>query len=176
MKLITRKATLLVILITSVCSFVVLDYEGRFYGIQSLIFNNNFLPDKSSCETDKYEVFRILDMDGFTIAGPGFRMNGSRNKILVIEEYAINNSDIYIRCKTENGIMEDYCLSTNANDSLAKNQIFQLIPHEKNITWRTHLIQKYKILKVLKTLSLCLLLILFLFFVFKCNKKNCTST
>lgn len=30
---------------------------------------------------DDYEIFRILDMDGFRIAGPGFRMNGTNNKI-----------------------------------------------------------------------------------------------
>ena len=72
---------------------VVLDYEGRFYGIQSLIFNNNFLPNNDSFEMDDYEIFRILDMDGFRIAGPGFRMNGTNNKISSIEKYAIYKSN-----------------------------------------------------------------------------------
>ena len=34
---------------------------------------------------DDYEIFRILDMDGFRIAGPGFRMNGTNNKISSIK-------------------------------------------------------------------------------------------
>lgn len=42
---------------------------------------------------DDYEIFRILDMDGFRIAGPGFRMNGTNNKISSIEKYAIYKSN-----------------------------------------------------------------------------------
>lgn len=34
---------------------------------------------------DDYEIFRILDMDGFRIAGPGFRMNGTNNKISIVK-------------------------------------------------------------------------------------------
>lgn len=81
MKRITKEVFLLIIFTGSLFCFVVLDYEGRFYGIQSLIFNNNFLPNNDSFEMDDYEIFRILDMDGFRIAGPGFRMNGTNNKI-----------------------------------------------------------------------------------------------
>lgn len=85
MKRITKEVFLLIIFTGSLFCFVVLDYEGRFYGIQSLIFNNNFLPNNDSFEMDDYEIFRILDMDGFRIAGPGFRMNGTNNKISSIE-------------------------------------------------------------------------------------------
>ena len=93
MKRITKEVFLLIIFTGSLFCFVVLDYEGRFYGIQSLIFNNNFLPNNDSFELDDYEIFRILDMDGFRIAGPGFRMNGTNNKISSIEKYAIYKSN-----------------------------------------------------------------------------------
>ena len=102
MKRITKEVFLLIIFTGSLFCFVVLDYEGRFYGIQSLIFNNNFLPNNDSFEMDDYEIFRILDMDGFRIAGPGFRMNGTNNKISSLKtqgfhQYPLNTFHFYLR-------------------------------------------------------------------------------
>ncbi|TFU91916.1 hypothetical protein E4T81_14150 [Barnesiella sp. WM24] len=172
MKRNARKIFMLIVSFASLFCFIALDYEGRFYGIQSFIFNNNYLPNKNSFETDEYEEFRVLDIDGFRIAGPGFRMNGSNNKIMLIEKYAIYDSAIYIQCQTENGMTEDYCLNASNNDSIENKNLFQLIPHKEDLPWRTNLIQKYKHFKVLKIISLCILTILIpLYSISKWNKR-----
>ena len=176
MKSITKEVFLLIIFVGSLFCFVVLDYEGRFYGVQSLIFNNNFLPDNNSFETDDYEIFRILDMDGFRIAGPGFRMNGTNNKISSIEGYAIYKSTIYIQCRTENGFIEDYCLNISSSDVLARNNVFRLISHREDLHWRTKLIQKFKRFKISKLLSLSIMVISILLYsvakLKKCHHKS----
>lgn len=176
MKRITKEVFLLIIFTGSLFCFVVLDYEGRFYGIQSLIFNNNFLPNNDSFEMDDYETFRILDMDGFRIAGPGFRMNGTNNKISSIEKYAIYKSNIYIQCQTENGLIEDYCLNTSSSDILARNNVFQLISHREELPWKTKLILKFKRFKISKLLSLSIMAISILLYsvtkLKKCHYKS----
>lgn len=74
------------ILFASFLTFMIADYEGRYYGLSPILLNQINLPENITIEVDEYETFRFLDKDGFRIAGPGFRMVGSRSKIKAIQK------------------------------------------------------------------------------------------
>ncbi len=95
------------IFIVAFLAFIIADYEGRYYGLSPILFNQINLPENITIEVDEYETFRFIDNDGFRIAGPGFRMVGSSSKIKAIQKYAISDSSIYIQCITNSGI-ENY--------------------------------------------------------------------
>ena len=111
--------------------FLVTDYNGRYYGLNPIIFNPVRLPQDVSIMIDRDNNLYITGKDELEILGPGFRAVGTHALVedQGIETYRLDKGELF--CKTEE--------INNAN-------------------WRTHLIENYKIYFFIRIMSIIIFL------------------
>lgn len=132
------------------CTFLVADYNGRYYGLSPIIFNPVRLPQDVSIMIDRYYNLYITGEDELEILGPGFQEAGTRPLVESIQDYSVKDSTLYIRCMTDQGI-ETYRLD--------KGELFCKAEKINNANWRTHLIENYKIFTFIRIMSILIFLI-----------------
>lgn len=130
--------------------FLVTDYNGRYYGLNPIIFNPVRLPQDVSIMIDRYYNLYITGEDELEILGPGFQEAGTRPLVESIQDYSVKDSTLYIRCMTDQGI-ETYRLD--------KGELFCKAEKINNANWRTHLIENYKIFTFIRIMSILIFLI-----------------
>lgn len=139
---------LTIIAIASLLFFVV-DYNGRYYGLNPMIFNPVRLPQDVSIMIDRDNNLYITGKDELKIGGPGFRMAGTHALVESIQDYSVKDSTLYIRCMTDQGI-ETYRLD--------KGEFFCKTEDINNANWRTHLVESYKIFIFIRIMSIIIFL------------------
>lgn len=130
--------------------FLVTDYNGRYYGLNPIIFNPVRLPQDVSIMIDRDNNLYITGKDELEILGPGFRAVGTHALVESIQDYSVKDSTLYIRCMTDQGI-ETYRLD--------KGELFCKTEEINNANWRTHLIENYKIFTFIRIMSILIFLI-----------------